>query len=93
MQIHSHEPTVRTLHYQLQVEHAGDGTPAYKGGLNEEVHDKSIFDEFHQVPIPGKAYSALDEICGRKNTCKIYICADKLAAERAMEKKCVVYYV
>eukprot|EP00973_Karenia_brevis_P005284 723424-Karenia_brevis.AAC.1 len=70
MQVHSHEPNVRSLFYQLQVEQKGDGTPTFKGGTNEVVHDYSIFDEFHTVPIPGQDYSALDNVCGRRNHCK-----------------------
>eukprot|EP00973_Karenia_brevis_P087954 12199100-Karenia_brevis.AAC.1 len=76
MQIHSHEPNVRSMHYQLQVEHQGDGTLKYKGGMNDVEHEHSIFDEFHEVHVPrpdflregcGTLYSALDEVSGRKN--------------------------
>eukprot|EP00973_Karenia_brevis_P006097 829561-Karenia_brevis.AAC.1 len=61
MQVHSHEPTTRTLHYQLQVEYGDEDDPQYNGGHNGDTHESSFFDVFHSVPIPGKQYSPLDE--------------------------------
>eukprot|EP00973_Karenia_brevis_P046715 6482143-Karenia_brevis.AAC.1 len=77
MQIHAQEPNVRSLHYQFQTVREEDGVTVFKGGMNDAVHERSLFDAFHPVPTPGPDYSALDEVCGNQNVTRVYICADK----------------
>eukprot|EP00973_Karenia_brevis_P028642 3949347-Karenia_brevis.AAC.1 len=52
MQIHSPEPTSRTMHWQFQVEDGeGSNKTLYGGQSSESYHSESLFDEFHPVPM------------------------------------------
>eukprot|EP00973_Karenia_brevis_P064781 8998188-Karenia_brevis.AAC.1 len=58
MQIHSPEPTSRTMHWQFQVVDGEEEKRTFYGGQSiGSYHNASLFEEFHPVPMALDKYS------------------------------------